>query len=103
MSLKYEPSSEPPMACVHWSAQDSGHRIRVPGFGFRVSGAFRDAPVLLLTPVPWQAVVFDFDCTITIKHSGGRVRKDKLDSYLQVWKTQRFADVSGTNLWTRRY
>lgn len=30
-----------------------------------------------------KAVVFDFDCTITIKHSGGRVRHEKLEPYLQ--------------------
>ena len=30
-----------------------------------------------------KAVVFDFDCTISIKHSGGRVRAEKLDAFLQ--------------------
>mmetsp|Transcript_37540 Transcript_37540/g.77029 ORF Transcript_37540/g.77029 Transcript_37540/m.77029 type:complete len:198 (+) Transcript_37540:359-952(+) len=30
-----------------------------------------------------KAVVFDFDCTITIKHSGGRVRDEKMPAYLE--------------------
>ncbi len=30
-----------------------------------------------------KAVVFDFDCTISLKHSGGRVRKDKFEAFLQ--------------------
>ena len=30
-----------------------------------------------------RAVVFDFDCTITLKHSGGRVRKEKMPAFLQ--------------------
>ena len=30
-----------------------------------------------------KAVVFDFDCTISIKHSGGRVRKDKFTQFLE--------------------
>ena len=29
-----------------------------------------------------KAVVFDFDCTISLKHSGGRVRKDKFEIFL---------------------
>jgi len=39
--------------------------------------------VTSLTDRGVKAVVFDFDCTITIKHSGGRVRKDRLEAYLQ--------------------
>eukprot|EP00802_Teleaulax_amphioxeia_P018389 Tamp_18581.p1 GENE.Tamp_18581~~Tamp_18581.p1 ORF type:complete len:200 (+),score=16.70 Tamp_18581:432-1031(+) len=30
-----------------------------------------------------RAVVFDFDCTITLKHSGGRVRREKMGSFLE--------------------
>ena len=30
-----------------------------------------------------KAVVFDFDCTISQKHSGGRVRRDKFESFLK--------------------
>mmetsp|Transcript_24682 Transcript_24682/g.55823 ORF Transcript_24682/g.55823 Transcript_24682/m.55823 type:complete len:192 (-) Transcript_24682:100-675(-) len=30
-----------------------------------------------------KAVVFDFDCTITLKHSGGRVHNDKVDGFLE--------------------
>mmetsp|Transcript_49170 Transcript_49170/g.72097 ORF Transcript_49170/g.72097 Transcript_49170/m.72097 type:complete len:201 (+) Transcript_49170:261-863(+) len=30
-----------------------------------------------------KAVVFDFDCTITLKHSGGRVRNEKMASFLE--------------------
>ncbi len=30
-----------------------------------------------------SAVVFDFDCTISLNHSGGRVRREKLDYFLE--------------------
>lgn len=43
-----------------------------------------------------KAVVFDFDCTISIKHSGGRVRTEKLDAFLQDNISPCFQQVGGS-------
>jgi hypothetical protein len=47
-----------------------------------MGAASTDDMLALLRKEGVKAVVFDFDCTITIKHSGGRVKTEKLAPYL---------------------
>ncbi len=40
-----------------------------------------------------RAVVFDFDCTISLNHSGGRVRKEKMEQFLEDNISPCFRDI----------